>query len=803
MSRLNDFNSSYSALGRLPHELLQEPNKLKPLRHRENIDDQTSGLKEPIYGFEDLMQGTKPDTHEVIPLLACASEDTRGGEVVIGGPAFWLQTYSELQAQMRAAVTENAAMIIYCTSCSSMLLQARIGQLVGFWAYLAGLPGVSAQENCTCIADAVDNSTPNYGSVLTSGIQDISAVAALLGTDACAQHVADGLVNGYLYPAASGLSMFGSLGLVKAAASYIISSDWLKNMGMEPIGTLHRAVGWTGRSTLDRKLISDEADETRMRVRIVSVNYALLSKWLTSHAIACTIGLLGYAGFIWPTVQQPRSIYVIFPAIRVLSSCLISLLLPWMELQIIAETSRMAKQVMRAVLAVACAGVAVGYVGSYVFIQQFSTPAVLYVWLACEVVLMLARMALRGWNPTWDDLRNLFCTIECDHDYLQYPHLPDNGDKILDEKLLFFEDAKILRWRLIHAGLNQSVLLRDMEAVKLGKLAPRDMQAALATIGGRPTVLYLDGFEHPGFNEQERPVMWYQDGERLVLRGQYVGSGIYKINKEQPTRFCLPEGPGGSSETIKSLDLVRRERRVHLQQETVCLGLTAEAAITTGEGKPGSSVELNDALQSCGCVLCAEGWGVYAANTPLEQNEVENAVRVFRVISPKFKEVRYTWFKITSLFSNEEAYFELWNNRCSLQESEIRAAILLDLTRTYWHKCGVCVSSTMNMEVLVEEFRLRISLTIQGELLANYWSEKSITNWLSFVVYDPKVGDYTGQSHREKLESWARELPAAARLLLVWPSDNKCIHDVAIEWFVQAATSQKKYAERNRKSKQI
>ncbi|KAJ2955900.1 hypothetical protein NQZ79_g8185 [Umbelopsis isabellina] len=805
MSRHNDVSRSLSWLGRPRHLILQKADKLKLLQQRKYVDDQTGRLKKPFCELEELVQATKPDTHKEIPQLTYALKNTSGKEMVFGGSTFWLQTYSELRAKIITAMRRSVTMITYGTKCSSILLQARTGQLLGYWAYVAGLPGVNAQVNCTCTADAVDNNTPNYGSVLTSGIQDISAVAALLGTEACAQHVADGLVDGYLYPAASGLSMFGSLGLVKAAASYIISSDWLKNMGMEPIGTLHRAVGWTGPSTLERKLISDEAAEKRMRFRIVSVNYELLSNWLTSHAIACSLGLLGYAGFILPTVQQPRSIYVIFPAIRVLSSCLISLLLPWMELQIIAETNRMAKQVMRVVLAVACAGVAVGYVGSYVFIQQFSTPAVLYVWLACEVVLMLTRMALWGWNPKWDDLRNLFCAIECDHGYLQYPHLPDNGDELHEEKHLFFEDAKILHWRLVHAGLNKSALLRLIEAVNLN-LKPEDMQATSVTIGGRPTVLYVDGFEHQGLNEQEdkRNIIWIQDGRPLCLPAQYVGSGIYKLDNEKPAEFHRVERPGGASETIQTLDLLRRERRVRLKQETVCLGLTAEATITTGEGKPGSFVKLNDALQSCGCVLCAKGWVLYAANSPREENEVKNAVKVFSGLHPHYKESRFKWFKVTSLFVNEEAYFELWNEYfpATLSENEVLAAILLDLTRVYWLKCGICVSSTSNMEGLVEKFKQN-SLKAKGLKHEDEpWPKDSIVSWLSFVVYDPKVGDYTGQNHREKLESWARELPAAARLLLMWPSDNQCIHDVAIEWFVTAASVLKTYAVQGHISKQ-
>ncbi|KAJ7914654.1 hypothetical protein B0H13DRAFT_2325104 [Mycena leptocephala] len=56
----------------------------------------------------------------------------------------------------------------------------------------------------------------NDGASLVSGIQDISAFLPIIGTEQC--HVGEALEGGYLYAAAAPLSMFGSLGIVKASA---------------------------------------------------------------------------------------------------------------------------------------------------------------------------------------------------------------------------------------------------------------------------------------------------------------------------------------------------------------------------------------------------------------------------------------------------------------------------------------------------------------------------------------------------------------------------------------------------------
>ncbi|KAF9078245.1 hypothetical protein BDP27DRAFT_1207973, partial [Rhodocollybia butyracea] len=85
----------------------------------------------------------------------------------------------------------------------------------------------------------------SFGGTLTSGIQDISALLPLLGTDQCEQHVSCALDKGFLYASAAPLSIFGSLGVVKVGIRVLLASlnfrfhlfnfvgaSWLENTGL-------------------------------------------------------------------------------------------------------------------------------------------------------------------------------------------------------------------------------------------------------------------------------------------------------------------------------------------------------------------------------------------------------------------------------------------------------------------------------------------------------------------------------------------------------------------------------------------
>ena len=89
------------------------------------------------------------------------------------------------------------------------------------------------------------SSSVGIGSTLTGGIQDIAAFLPLLGTEQCSEQVSSALTRGYLYAAATPMSIFGSLGMVSAGLKTLAAcftfgkyegAKILGNMGFEPQG---------------------------------------------------------------------------------------------------------------------------------------------------------------------------------------------------------------------------------------------------------------------------------------------------------------------------------------------------------------------------------------------------------------------------------------------------------------------------------------------------------------------------------------------------------------------------------------
>ena len=91
----------------------------------------------------------------------------------------------------------------------------------------------------------MSSSNGGIGSTLVGGIQDISAILPLLGTEQCSEQVSSALTRGYLYSAATLMSIFGSLGVVSAGFKTLVAcfsfgdiegARIFGNMGFEPQG---------------------------------------------------------------------------------------------------------------------------------------------------------------------------------------------------------------------------------------------------------------------------------------------------------------------------------------------------------------------------------------------------------------------------------------------------------------------------------------------------------------------------------------------------------------------------------------
>jgi len=63
----------------------------------------------------------------------------------------------------------------------------------------------------------------SFGATITGGIQNIAGLLPLLGTQQCEEQIGSALTKGYLYAAATPMSIFGSLGVARAGFETLIA----------------------------------------------------------------------------------------------------------------------------------------------------------------------------------------------------------------------------------------------------------------------------------------------------------------------------------------------------------------------------------------------------------------------------------------------------------------------------------------------------------------------------------------------------------------------------------------------------
>lgn len=246
----------------------------------------------------------------------------------------------------------------------------------------------------------------SYGEALSSGIQDISAVATLFGTEACAAHLLSSMSKGYMYAAVSMVSMFGSLAGVKSTAYLIVPAEWLKNAGMTDCGDDLKAMSW-----------SDPAWPTNILANCLGsvkggtpdVHFSKSArKWILRSIVAGLFSALGIVPFLAPLIMAWDHVYAAFPIMRVVGGTLISCITPIVTISIFQSQSKIVyKVLLRVLLVLGAAMTLIGYVGCYAYIQSFPEQWMVYQWLALEVVLMIIRFWCWAWNPSFDDLKEL------------------------------------------------------------------------------------------------------------------------------------------------------------------------------------------------------------------------------------------------------------------------------------------------------------------------------------------------------------------------------------------------------------
>ena len=174
------------------------------------------------------------------------------------------------------------------------------------------------------------------GSTLTGGIQDIAAILPLLGTEQCSEQVSSALTRGYLYAAATPMSIFGSLGVVIAGFKTLVAclsfeniegAKILRNMGFEPQGEnlslIMVEAGSKGKNT-GRYIIETRMDELIKELnidknRIIGVSHKSAAwnvKMMASTALLCAFSIVPYIYLNLGANNLKKSTTWVFPVLR-------------------------------------------------------------------------------------------------------------------------------------------------------------------------------------------------------------------------------------------------------------------------------------------------------------------------------------------------------------------------------------------------------------------------------------------------------------------------------------------------------
>ncbi|KAJ7185015.1 hypothetical protein C8R46DRAFT_882437 [Mycena filopes] len=185
----------------------------------------------------------------------------------------------------------------------------------------------------------------NPGSSLVSGIQDISAFLPIIGTDQCERHLGEALTGGFLYAAATPMSLFGCLGIVKASVSILCASvsprlaQMLEDAGVALQGSTAAMIGMNLPTMKDGihtfqptdgflagekflgLLSTQHIDHAQVSLQF---NYSRWNCWLAlSTLLLSGLGLLPYISIITNSGPHASSLPDwVYPLMRVIGSAL-------------------------------------------------------------------------------------------------------------------------------------------------------------------------------------------------------------------------------------------------------------------------------------------------------------------------------------------------------------------------------------------------------------------------------------------------------------------------------------------------
>ena len=368
------------------------------------------------------------------------------------------------------------------------------------------------------------------GSTLTGGIQDVAAILPLLGTEQCSVQVSSALTRGYLYAAATPMSIFGSLGVVRAGFKTLVACfSWgdiegakiLGNMGFEPQGenlSLIMVEAGKGKNA-GRYIIETRMDELIKELnidkkRITGISHKSAAwnvKMMATTALLCTFSIAPYIYLNLGANYMNKSTTWLFPILRAtggfISATLIQLLIqqrittlsdqylvkrdqlpnPDVEAAVEMKKHQMDARtgLLLCLLLVGLVSSVVGYVGCFSVVQNSTSTIGPVSWLCLEAGLSVLRLAIWAWNPSRDDASPpLEIILELDkYEHKPLPTCNKDNEEILQYNVLPLTRARdFLKIITSFAGLIEQFTNPDLslyytltrkrpskESIKLGE----------------------------------------------------------------------------------------------------------------------------------------------------------------------------------------------------------------------------------------------------------------------------------------------------------------------------------------------
>ncbi|KAG1132626.1 hypothetical protein G6F42_002170 [Rhizopus arrhizus] len=276
----------------------------------------------------------------------------------------------------------------------------------------------------------------SFGSIFASGIQDVAAILGLLWISICDENVALALSKGYLFPAACSMSIFGILSLPKYLLESSLPERIAINIGIDRSGfdkyRLKEKVEEHILFISKEKLLWLQNHDVKIYLDAPALNK---SWWILSFASCFGLACLNFVPYIPHYTHTTSWDYIYLPLILTASTfvasfvcCVDSILMlsGSLDLYTIDQNmeslllphhfgNRYAMLVTSIIGCVSALGVIIGYVGSYLVLQQM-TDIDTYLWLGLEIVLCFLRLIIWSLNTEKDDIKKIDLRFKMDRE---------------------------------------------------------------------------------------------------------------------------------------------------------------------------------------------------------------------------------------------------------------------------------------------------------------------------------------------------------------------------------------------------